>query len=687
MREVKPTQKPVPSSDIKDLFFNSGLLDIWATSLKHKYIDRFGNCHLTAAGMEWLFKELVEKFKVDMNTAIVAAGYITIDSFQQGADLPNNELTQRNHILRDEITGEYYRWDGDLPKRVPAGSTQQSTGGIGKGAWVSVGDASLRSDIKLNSGASMIGSSTGENIEVRLNAAENSADLARKGRNPKFVKIKHIISFEEQGYQSIVNQHAYTLFGQQGMFVDTIDSKLYLSYQTIGGEGDYLNKTWVIVFDWKTGKRLLRLCTDTRSAPEGISVIHDGNNRILLLPNHENYTTRKYIINDSTQDMSYLVRSESFPTGARYQFGHYGDKIAFNRDISQGTGIDDDNANRVDIYPVSQFISGSELKKISSLSIDSMISGRGGMKPKRQGLTLGDNCIVTSCGGDTSTTASKSDGMYGFMKFNFDGSLAVDGLFDPADFRNEMMNAGYPDIRTMENEGCCVTNENGIAEIYSCSLSVLRGGNYQNRVCIIIQHNCEYDDETLDLSNITSSFNQFYNDFPTRIHTLTADNPRSNEQFQNAGEVCEYMRSLGVSTYTLTTQSNFNVDVDAVIVVPSKTTITIESIDHNIFRVRWSLTSGWQGDIRLYKSELYKLTENSYNSLRNESLPVFSGSQSIGVVNCPTWSPVGTGNGFLFESGYNQNRVGQLFISSTGEMYSRFATFESRNTTTGWKKY
>ncbi|MEX6426657.1 hypothetical protein [Providencia manganoxydans] len=142
MREVKPTQKPAPSSDIKDLFFNSGLLDIWATSLERKYIDRFGNCHLTASGMEWLFKELVETFKVDMNTAIVAAGYITIDSFQQGA-----EITKRNEILRDETTGEYYRWDGDLPKPVPVGSTPQSTGGIGKGAWVSVGDASLRSEL------------------------------------------------------------------------------------------------------------------------------------------------------------------------------------------------------------------------------------------------------------------------------------------------------------------------------------------------------------------------------------------------------------------------------------------------------------------------------------------------------------------------------------------------------------
>lgn len=164
MREVKPTQKPVPSSDIKDLFFNSGLLDIWATSLEHKYIDRFGNCHLTAAGMEWLFKELVEKFKVDMNTAIVAAGYITIDSFQKGADLPNNEITLRNHILRDETTGEYYRWDGDLPKSVPAGSTPQTTGGIGKGAWVSVGDASLRSGLLGVDGQSFIGSANYDDV-------------------------------------------------------------------------------------------------------------------------------------------------------------------------------------------------------------------------------------------------------------------------------------------------------------------------------------------------------------------------------------------------------------------------------------------------------------------------------------------------------------------------------------------
>ncbi|EPG7576016.1 hypothetical protein M0K77_000352 [Providencia rettgeri] len=147
MREVKPTQKPVPSSDVKDLFFNSGLLDIWATSLERKYIDRFGNCHLTAAGMEWIFNELATKFKIESEQALLAAGYAPAGTFQEGA-----EVVSRNGTVLWKLPdgdGDHYRWDGDLPKQVPAGSTPQSTGGIGKGAWVSVGDAALRPDVEL----------------------------------------------------------------------------------------------------------------------------------------------------------------------------------------------------------------------------------------------------------------------------------------------------------------------------------------------------------------------------------------------------------------------------------------------------------------------------------------------------------------------------------------------------------
>lgn len=74
-------------------------------------------------------------------------GYVLLEDFQKG-----NTLSIPNHALkwsRPDGTGEYYRWDGplDTPKVVPPGSTPASTGGVGAGAWLSVGDGSLRTDL------------------------------------------------------------------------------------------------------------------------------------------------------------------------------------------------------------------------------------------------------------------------------------------------------------------------------------------------------------------------------------------------------------------------------------------------------------------------------------------------------------------------------------------------------------
>ncbi|HGN0426473.1 TPA: hypothetical protein ACKRKQ_000433 [Proteus mirabilis] len=65
-------------------------------------------------------------------------GYVLVDSFEKGA-----EITTRYQALHWESNGEYYRWDGELPKYVPVNSTPENSGGIGLGNWVSVGDASL----------------------------------------------------------------------------------------------------------------------------------------------------------------------------------------------------------------------------------------------------------------------------------------------------------------------------------------------------------------------------------------------------------------------------------------------------------------------------------------------------------------------------------------------------------------
>lgn len=126
-----PTNLPVPSESQRDLKFNAGKIDEFVTSENHVYVDRFGDEHRTIAGINY-----------DANQAILNYGYITKDSFEDGST-----ISLANECLRWKSNGEYYRWDGILPKVVPPGSTPDSTGGIGDGKWVSVGDAALRTEL------------------------------------------------------------------------------------------------------------------------------------------------------------------------------------------------------------------------------------------------------------------------------------------------------------------------------------------------------------------------------------------------------------------------------------------------------------------------------------------------------------------------------------------------------------
>ena len=89
---------------------------------------------------------------VDLGALAVAREeYVTLPgSFDTGVTVnAKNELVV--------FTDGKYRWDGEFPKIVPAGSTPDSTGEVKLGAWVSVGDASLRSDMDKPTGAGLSG--------------------------------------------------------------------------------------------------------------------------------------------------------------------------------------------------------------------------------------------------------------------------------------------------------------------------------------------------------------------------------------------------------------------------------------------------------------------------------------------------------------------------------------------------
>lgn len=140
---TQPTHLPVPSETPRDLKFNAGKIDEFVTSTAHTYTDRFGVQHWTIAGIQYTATQV-----------ILSLGFITMDSFQAGAT-----LTLPNQVLRDTSTGEYYRWDGLFPpggKIVTAGSTPASSGGIGIGAWLSVGDAVLRGELGSPAGGDLV---------------------------------------------------------------------------------------------------------------------------------------------------------------------------------------------------------------------------------------------------------------------------------------------------------------------------------------------------------------------------------------------------------------------------------------------------------------------------------------------------------------------------------------------------
>lgn len=241
-----PTNKPIPSEDPRDLKFNAGKIDEVVSGDNHYYTDRFGVRRFTIAGFQYTAEEAIRNY-----------GYITLKSFQLGAPLPNNELTLPNQVLQDETNGEYYRWDGDFPKAVAAGSTPASTGGEGPGAWISVGDASLRSDLSSEGqplvNPSRVGISPSGNIQQNIShvTPEQFGAIGDGTLHPLSERFSTIAdaqivyphatslsqSIDWAAMQSALNSSYHTLDTSNGNYVVNSNLTRSESLHWIGGSG------------------------------------------------------------------------------------------------------------------------------------------------------------------------------------------------------------------------------------------------------------------------------------------------------------------------------------------------------------------------------------------------------------------------------------------------------------------
>ena len=85
--------------------------------------------------------------------SLAESGLTLVDgSFEEGASVQNDKQAVW-HIAG----GQCYVWGGVFPKTVPDNSTPLTSGGIADGAWVSVGDVSLRQELSSPGGAGLVG--------------------------------------------------------------------------------------------------------------------------------------------------------------------------------------------------------------------------------------------------------------------------------------------------------------------------------------------------------------------------------------------------------------------------------------------------------------------------------------------------------------------------------------------------
>ncbi|EPF0048556.1 hypothetical protein ACSN7C_001795 [Enterobacter hormaechei] len=170
-----PTNLPVPSESPRDLKFNAGKIDEFVTSMGWTYTDRLGNQHYTVEGINYLSQQ-----------AMAAFGYVILTgkTFTTGAT-----INEPNEVLLNTADGEYYKWTGSFlsgPKVVPANSTPENTGGIGPGAWLSVGDTTARQYVDMRTNTFNVEyfgfkTGTGQDISRLLTAFDQAEELVFSG--------------------------------------------------------------------------------------------------------------------------------------------------------------------------------------------------------------------------------------------------------------------------------------------------------------------------------------------------------------------------------------------------------------------------------------------------------------------------------------------------------------------------
>ena len=133
---VSDTEPTAPFQNMLWWDTNSGTFFIYYNDgTSTQWVDLFGIAD-QASFNTLLFRPIFARLAAE-------SGYTLVDgSFQEGAVSSGS-----SDVVLDWNTAKFYQWHLNENKEVPAGSTPETTGGIGAGAWVDRTDITLRQEL------------------------------------------------------------------------------------------------------------------------------------------------------------------------------------------------------------------------------------------------------------------------------------------------------------------------------------------------------------------------------------------------------------------------------------------------------------------------------------------------------------------------------------------------------------
>ena len=554
-----PTQNSVPSESPRDLKFNAGKIDEFATSLAMQYIDRFGNAHFTIEGLKQLALQQIYNL-----------GWNPVGTFQGGAI-----ITAAGDILQDESTGVWYRWDDlqTLPKTVPENSTPDSTGGTGEGKWLAV-DVSdvLRKELAEPTGAALIGTELGLTVQEALESGKRSIESVH--RKKKVFETNWVFP----DYNQLLSLYGYSVLIPQGLAIDNM--YYYVAYTSNTSNGANLWH-WIAMYQRANGTYVGCFSlpnSNNLSYPESLYVRDVGGSKYI-------YTT----INGNA--IGYDITS--LPSNLGQVTTSVFTKSGVSAFAPSKEGLACYLSDFQDLFVVQVDWSGNVLGLVTLSDAVQTLTGKPSpytsTRTKVQSRIMSNGKLIMVGGAQFKSEDTNQNRLPAFapsyIHVNGDGTLSDVYVYNPMGFLNKV--AGVTTAHVVENEGVAQSPDGKVYSLWYYEIQ----SPYTLKIFIVEDNSTDKDsiDLSVDLQNVLLGGG--YNKNIIRSYDNSRFNPYTGVSFSNCESVCELMRNgLIDGPLTLYVASTFYFNTTNTFPVPSGSKIVFTRI--NAGTVFMEVTSG-----------------------------------------------------------------------------------------------